>query len=551
MQPTGLIYPRPKSYESLPGHWLLSRAATVAADSAAGRRAAELLAEDLAALTGRTTPPRVRADAIRVRLQPRVAGLAGRAEGYALDVRPDGVDLAAPSEAGLRHAGQTLLGLLRRGEDGLLLAPCCRVRDWPDFPVRGFLLNAATTFADMKEVEWQIDLLARNKMNLLHMNFVDAVSFTLPTRRWPKLNVPPDPRRNGVYSRDDLRRMVAHGARRGVDILPTINVPGHMAYWMKQYPTLRCGGPRPSPWVMCLGRERGFDMIESLLDELLPLLPYRWVHIGTDELEFEDALERVWLSWRECPHCLRRMEREGLAGVRELFYYFVRRLHAMLAARGKGLMMWNDNVDSSRPVDLPGDIRMHFWRIPRPGRGPHAGCSLNRLAARGFDVVCSPFAETYVDSFARDERLLAWTPGLRPPVRADMRRRLLGGIGCSWRGGGKYPPEYYAPPFLAVLGDRLWNRAPVRDADAFARGLARHLFGPAAPPALAQLFHLDGRIIHNEAGRFDGAPGLLKPLPPAAAHRAAGEIEAALRQCLRAGWDRPTARAFLAQCRRA
>ena len=545
------VYPRPKCIEASGGCWLAPGEVRVGVETGPASRAARWLAEAVAALNRR--PARIVAEGadIRLRLRRRLEGVADRAEGYALEVCPEGVALTATSEAGLLHAGRSLLGLLARGENGRLGAPCCCVRDWPDFPVRGFLLNAATTFAKMSEVEWQIELLARNKMNLLHMNFVDAVSFTLPTRRYPKLNEPPDPRRNGVYSREDIRRMVSLGAARGVDIMPTINVPGHMQYWMRQYPGLRCEGPRPSPWVMCVGRERGFEMIEGLFDELLPLFPYPWIHIGTDELEFEDALERVWLSWRECPHCLRRMRREGLSGVRELFYYFVRRVHRMLAERGKRLMMWNDNVDSGRRIDLPRDIRMHFWRTPRPGRGPHAGCSLNRLAAQGFDVVCSPFNDVYVDSFARDERMMSWTPGRRPPVQGANLCRILGGIGCSWRGGGKYPPEYYVPPYLAVLGDRLWNREPVRDAGGFARGLARHLFGPGTPEALSSLFQLDGRIVHNESGRFEETAGVLKPLSEGVRRRLAPEVEAALRKCAHSGWDRPTAKAFLDRRREA
>ncbi len=555
MPTAGLLYPRPKAYEALPGFLSLPPVARIAS-GAAERPAAESLRAALAGLTGvrpRLTDTGEPGVEIRLELQRRIQGVPDRTEGYLLDTAGSEVRLTAMSDTGLFHAGRALLGLLRRNPEGRLAVPRCCVRDWPDFPLRGFLLNAATTFADMEEVAWTIELLARNRMNLLHMNFADAVSFTLPTRRFPRLNIPPDPRHNGVYSRDDLRRMVALGRAQRVEILPGINMPGHAQHWLRQYPALRCDGPRPSPWVMCLGRERAFEMIEALFDELLPLFPHDYVHIGTDELEFEDALERVWLSWRECPHCLRRMEREGLAGPQELFYYFVRRIHRMLAERGKRLMMWNDNVDSSRPVPLPGDIRMHFWRIPRPGRGPHAGCSLNRLAARGFDVVCSPFADVYVDSHARDERLLTWTPGRRPPVHPRLRRRILGGMGCSWRGRSGYPPEYYTPPFLAMLGDRLWNREPIRNADAFARGLARHLFGPDTPEVLANLFHIEGRIVRNEAGRFEAAPGVLASLP--ATERAAilpGAV-AALKRCAApaGGWDPRAARALLARLRRA
>lgn len=548
------VYPRPKSFEPLAGKFLISHALRVVVERApeGGGAEAQHLANSIGSTIGRT--PRVlsgvaRTGDVHLRLHRPADGVAEPAEGYALDIGARGAQLTAASASGLFYAGRTLLALLRRSPDGTIAAPACRIRDWPDFPCRGLLLNVATTFATMKELDWQLDLLARNKMNVLHMNFADAVSFTLPTRRFPRLNVPPNPAHNGVYSRSDLRRLVTEATARHIEVLPGINMPGHARYWLAQYPELKCEAPNASTWVMCVGQERTFDMIEGLFDELLPLFPSPFVHIGTDELEFRDALDRVWLSWRECPHCRRRMAQEGLAGARALFYYFVRRIHAMLARRGKRLMMWNDNVDSSRPVDLPGDVRMHFWRIPIRGRGPHVGCSFNRLAARGFEVVNSHYPSVYIDSHARDESLLNWHPERRPPVQKALRNRVLGGIGCSWRGRGKYPPEYYVPPFLAMLGDRLWNREAIHDPDAFAHGLARHLFGPRAPDVLEDLFHVGGRIIHDESDRHDG-PGVLAPLSAAARRKRIFQLMTALKEMAGPqGWDPLTAQAFLAQLR--
>jgi len=398
----------------------------------------------------------------------------------------------------------------------------------------------------LDELRWRLDLLARNKMNVLHLNFVDAASFTLPTRRFPRLNVPPDPRSNGVYTRAEIRQLITEAKRRHIEILPGINMPGHARYWLQQYPELRCEATRSSTWVMCVGRERTFDMIERLFDEILPLFPLDVVHIGTDELEFQDALDRVWLSWRECPHCRRRMANEGLRTVRELLYYFIRRVHEMLARRGKRLMMWNDNIDARHTEGLPRNILVHFWRVAKSGRGPHRGCSLNRLVAEGFEIVNSHYPAVYVDVHTRDDRLLTWNPERRPPVRKELRKQILGGIGCSWRGQEILPPERYLPPFLAVLGDRLWNREPIRDADAFARALPRHLFGPNAPAALENLFHLDGRIVRNAVERYDDRPGALTPLTGVSRRKAKAGIVTALRQADQ--WnslDPPTAAAFL------
>jgi len=378
------------------------------------------------------------------------------------------------------------------------------------------MTHVAAAFLSEDELVWRLDLLARNKMNVLHINFADALAFTLPTRRFPGLNDTTDPMTPGaygVYTRAELRRLVSAAESRHVEIIPGINTPGHGAYWLRQ---LRCDAPDASETAMCVGNEATYTFLEQLLEEVAPLFPGPHFHIGTDELEFRDRPD-VRVSWRTCSHCRRRMAQEGLADTRELFYYFVRRLRNILAGCGKRLVMWNDSVDLARPVDLPPDIRMQFWRVAGPGRGPRRGCSLSKLARTGFEIINSFFPDTYVDVHTRDERLLDWHPHKRPPVPRAFRSRIIGGEACSWRLSDTYPGELYLPPFLAVFGDRLWNRRRIDDPDAFASGLTRHTFGPHTPAELASVHHVDGgHLTRTGNGLFDANPGVLEAPSPRA-----------------------------------
>ena len=61
------------------------------------------------------------------------------------------------------------------------------------------------------------------------------------------------------------------------------------------------------------------------------------------------------------------------------------------------MIMFNDQIDISVPVD---PAKRHYYsllRIAIPGRGPVEGCSLERFLEEGFTVINSYYPETYVD----------------------------------------------------------------------------------------------------------------------------------------------------------
>ena len=60
------------------------------------------------------------------------------AEGYALTISQSGIEISFHDSGGLRAASATLRQLFR--EYGTKL-PCLKIRDWPDFPRRGVMLD--------------------------------------------------------------------------------------------------------------------------------------------------------------------------------------------------------------------------------------------------------------------------------------------------------------------------------------------------------------------------------------------------------------------------
>ena len=47
--------------------------------------------------------------------------------------------------------------------------------------------------------------------------------------------------------------------------------------------------------IFCIGNERWVPFFEGILEELAELFPSRWVHMGGDEVPFD--------QWAACPRC--------------------------------------------------------------------------------------------------------------------------------------------------------------------------------------------------------------------------------------------------------
>ena len=82
------------------------------------------------------------------------------AEGYRLDIAPDGVTVASADDAGAFYAMKTLKQL------GTREVPCCSIKDSPAFRWRGFMLDEGRHFFGKETVKNLLDLMADHKLNV-------------------------------------------------------------------------------------------------------------------------------------------------------------------------------------------------------------------------------------------------------------------------------------------------------------------------------------------------------------------------------------------------
>lgn len=322
-----------------------------------------------------------------------------RNEAYKLAVGKKGIDIFAVSEAGVYRA-KTSLGMMM-DKDSILTR--CVILDYPRFRHRGLMLDISRNFRDKDFILKQLDAMAAVKMSTLHLHLTDDAGWRIQIDAYPELtrkaawrvgrnfeewrelgrqySEEGSPLASGGYlTKADVKEIVEYAAARHIDIIPEIELPGHSGEVLAAYPELAClrpDGGRLISGDLCPGKDKTFEMFETILDEVLEMFPYEYIHIGGDEASKS--------GWKECPDCRHRMEAEHLKDVDELQSYLVNRITRFLESRGRHAIGWDEILDGG----LAEGAAVMSWR------GTQGGIT---AASMGHDVIMSPGDYCYFDS---------------------------------------------------------------------------------------------------------------------------------------------------------
>lgn len=396
---------------------------------------------------------------------------SGSTEGYALDIDPQGIRLRAPHPVGVFHGLQTLRQFLppscEQGqplpESGWRL-PCLHVRDWPRFAWRGFMLDDSRHFHGLETVKRYLDLMGLLKLNTFHWHLSDDQGWRIQVERFPNLTETGAWRtasamdffgrtdgkpHGGFYSQEQIGEVVEYARQRAITVVPEVDLPGHARALLASHPHLGCtGGPYQVaqrigilPDLLCAGRESTYDFIEDLLDEIVPLFPGPWFHVGGDETPLK--------RWRHCPDCQGRIQREHLGDEAGLKVYFINRLADMLAKRGKMLTGYSEVL---KPGLAPEAVVQHWVGKP---------ATLLRSIREGRQVIMSTYMQTYLDhSYALTPLSKAYLyEPLLPGIEPELESNVLGLEALLW---SEFVPDrkrldYQVFPRLCAYSETGWT----------------------------------------------------------------------------------------------
>ena len=411
-------------------------------------------------------------------------------EAYTINVTKKSVIVGASSDNGFLYALQSIKQMLpvaiygnAAAEDQKWELPCCEIKDKPRFGYRGVELDCCRHFFSVDEVKKVLDMMATLKLNRLHWHLTEDQGWRAEIKAYPRLTEvgayrngtmigyydgPSDNiRYGGYYTQEQMKEVVAYAGKLGIEVIPEVDLPGHMVAALASYPELGCfGGPYEvwyrwgvSPDVLCPGKEVTFQFLEGVLGELCEIFPSEYFHIGGDECPKD--------NWAKCPDCQARIKELGLkadehaSAEQRLQNYVTSRVQKFLESKGKKIIGWDEILEG----DLDKGATVMSWR------GTSGGIKASNL---GFDVIMTPTDYCYFDycqsplKRESDEPICAFwgdltfkkvysfnpTDGLTP----EAAKHILGAQANVWT---EYIPsneqlEYMLMPRLFALSEVQW-----------------------------------------------------------------------------------------------
>ena len=319
-------------------------------------------------------------------------GGKGEVGSYKLTVNDEGIFIESPSPSGGYYALQTLKQLILFNKSGAI--PCLEIEDAPRFGWRGFMLDESRHFFGKDKVKELLDYMALYKMNRFHWHLTDSPGWRIEIKKYPKLTSigaignHSDPKAVAeFYTQEDIKEIVEYASRRFIQIIPEIDMPGHAAAAARAYPEISGGGSEKHPdFTFNPGPEKTYAFLTDVLAEVAALFPSQWIHYGGDEVHFANK------QWLEIPEVKELMKRENLKNLKEVEFYFNRRMAEVIDGLGRKTVAWDEVVNAGLDKDK---TLVMWWRHDKPG-------VLAAAVEKGFDVVLCPRIPCYFD-FVQDD----------------------------------------------------------------------------------------------------------------------------------------------------
>lgn len=340
-------------------------------------------------------------------------------EGYSLEVSKDAVKVVAKTTQGLFYGMQSFLQLLPAEIESpskvngiAWQAPAVSIKDAPRFGYRGIMLDPCRHFMPAENVKKYIDVLSLFKINRIHWHLTDDQGWRIEIKKYPKLTEIGSKRIDGegteyggYYTQEEIKDIVKYAADHFITVVPELELPGHEMAAIAAYPNLSCKGEPGTPriiWgvediVMCPGKEDMFTFLQDVIDEMVPLFPSEYFHIGGDECPKT--------SWKNCPLCQKRIKEEGLkadgkhSAEEKLQSYVIQRMEKYLETKGKKIIGWDEILEGG----LAPSATVMSWR------GEEGGIA---AALMDHTVIMTPGGNgMYLDAYQGDPKIEPVTIG--------------------------------------------------------------------------------------------------------------------------------------------
>lgn len=369
-------------------------------------------------------------------------------EGYAVRIA-DRVNVSAPKAKGLYWATRTLLQMTEQNSDQAL--PKGSMRDYPDYAIRGFMMDCGRKFIPMDFLRDYVKMMAYYKMNTLQVHLNDNAfkqyfehdwnktyaAFRLESEFFPGLTA-----RDGYYTKKEFIDFQLMADSLGVEIIPEIDVPAHSLALTQYRPEI--GSEEYGMDHLDLFKPETYQFVDSLFREYLegrnPVFIGKRVHIGTDEYsnKKKDVVEKF----------------------REFTDHYIRFVEGF----GKQACVWGalTHANGDTPVKSK-NVLMNAWY--------NGYADPKEMIKQGYDLVSVPDGYLYIvpaagyyyDYLNTEKLYKDWTPAhIGKEVFPERHKQIKGGMFAVWNdhaGNGISTKDihYRVFPAMQTLAVKMWT----------------------------------------------------------------------------------------------
>ena len=414
-------------------------------------------------------------------------------EAYLITIDKSGIAVQARENVGLFRAAQTLRKSLQVAQQSSIEFPFGQVADEPRFVYRGAMLDCARHFFPLETLKSYIDVMALHGCNQFHWHLTEDQGWRFEVKALPQLakegsvreqtvlghntGVYDGQRYGGYYTQAECRELVNYAAERYINIIPEIDLPGHMMGALHVFPNLGCtGGPYPvwPQWgvsrdVLCAGNPETLTFLKTVVGELCDVFPSKFIHIGGDESPRD--------RWKQCPKCQAKMKELGLQKESQLQTYINHEMEAFLSERGRDMIGWDEVLEGGL---TEGGIVMSW-------RGIKGGIEAAKQHHR---VIMSPTTYCYIDYYQLKDRnrqpdaiggylpvsqVYSFEPLVPEDLSEDEQKYILGPQVNLWCEYVAFPQHVFFMllPRLDAISEVQWCRPDQKDFEDFKTRLPR------------------------------------------------------------------------------
>ena len=372
-------------------------------------------------------------------------------EGYDI-VIGDYVKVSANEPVGVYWATRTLLQMGEQYKNGNL--PKGHIRDWPDYGIRGLLIDCGRKFIPMNYLRDLACIMSYYKMNFMHVvlnnngfkaYFNDDwnqtyAAFRLECETYPGLTA-----RDGYYTKKEFVHFQEEAAERFVEIIPEIDVPAHSLAFSHYKPEL--GSKEYGMDHLNLSHPEVYSFVDALFKEYLdgenPVFRGPRVHIGTDEYS--------------------NKKKEVVEQFRAFTDHYIKFVEGF----GKQACVWGALTHAAGETPVKSDnVIMYAWY--------NGFANPKDVVQQGYNLISIPDGLTYIVPLAgyywdylNTERLYKqWTPAhVADVVFEEKDPAIIGGMFAVWNdivGNGISVKDIHHRifPALQTIAVKTWNIAP-------------------------------------------------------------------------------------------